>query len=169
MHISKKLAVIAVSGIATITIAGSAFAYLTATGTASGAASVGQASPWTIDHVATGGAPNGLLPGSGAEQAVSYTINNVSDGVQHLNQVAVTVQTEADGTTVSGIPGCLAGWFNISTSFYNGNATVQFAPLGSFAGHTSRTGFAKLSMNNNGDVNQDACQGKSIPVILSAS
>ncbi|HVW35088.1 MAG TPA: hypothetical protein VHL53_21325 [Acidimicrobiia bacterium] len=165
MKISKKLAVIAASGLASITVAGGAWAYFTATGTGSGTATVGTSSPWNIHDVSTSGAPAGLTPG-GWQQAVNYTITNDSNGVQNLNAVAVTVKADDEHPdSVSGAPGCLTSWFDVMTSF-NG---ADFAPLGSFNGGASKTGKAVVSMNNGGGVNQDACQGAEIPVVISAS
>jgi hypothetical protein len=165
VNISKKLAVIAASSLAAITAAGGAFAYFTADGTGDGAATVGAASPWRIDNVATSGAPGGLLPGWGGQQAVGYRITNDSAGDQYLNSVVVTVKTEPNSTSVLGAPGCLASWFNVMTSF----GGTDFAPLGNFDGSVSRTGRAVLGMNDGGGVNQDACQNKPIPVLISAS
>ena len=165
MNISKKLAVLAASGLATITVAGGAFAYFTATGEGSGAATVGNESPWRIHNVNTDGAPTGLLPGWGGQQAVNYTVTNDSDGVQRLNSVAVTIKRDAtDPASVFGAPGCLASWFNVMTSW----SGADFAPLGSFNADQSRTGKAVLGMSNV-DASQDACKGKNIPVIISAS
>lgn len=164
MRLSKKIVSGVVGGVAVLTIAGTAFAFLTATGSADGAATTGSSSPWKIDGVATTGAPSGLLPGSGAQQAVGYTITNVNDGVQKLNGVTVTVKTDADGTSVLGAPGCQASSFSVMTSWDG----ADFAPLGEFNGHQSKTGHAVIGMNNL-HVDQDACQNISVPVLISAS
>ncbi|HEY4408940.1 MAG TPA: hypothetical protein VGO87_03590 [Acidimicrobiia bacterium] len=163
MRISKKISSGIIAGVATITIAGTAFAFLTATGTAEGAATTGSASPWKIDGVVTSGQPSGLLPGSGAQQAVNYTITNVNDGVQALNAVTVAVKTADDGS-VLGAPGCPASSFSVMTSWQG----QDFAPLGEFNGHASKSGHAVIGMNNL-HVNQDACQNINVPVLISAS
>ncbi|MCA1842582.1 MAG: hypothetical protein LC792_05220 [Actinobacteria bacterium] len=161
MRLSKKLVSGIVAGVATVTIAGTAFAYLTATGTADGAVKTGSSSPWKIDGVATLGGD--LLPGNGFQQAVNYTITNVSGGVQKLNAVSATVKTDADGS-VLGIPGCPADSFYVMTSWQG----QDFAPLGEFNGGAAKAGHVVLGMNNL-HVNQDACQNHNIPVLISAS
>lgn len=163
MRLSRKMVSGIVAGVAVLTIAGTAFAFLTATGTADGAATTGSSSPWKIDGVATSGQPSGLLPGSGAQQAIGYTITNVNGGVQNLDAVAATVATAEDGSVV-GHPGCPASSFSIMTSW----AGTDFAPLGQFNSGQSKTGHVVVGMNNL-NVNQDACQNISVPVVLSAS
>ena len=160
---SKKIASAIGAGVAAFALAGSAFAFLTATGSADGAATTGASSPWKIDQVTTSGQPSGLLPGSGAQQAVNYTITNVNDGVQKLNAVTVTLKTDGNGS-VLGAPGCPADSFSVMTSWQG----QDFAPLGEFNGHSFKTGHAVIGMNNL-HVNQDACQNISVPVLISAS
>ena len=111
----------------------------------------------------TSGQPSGLLPGSGAQQAIDYTITNVNGGVQSLNAVAATVPADANGSVV-GHSGCPASSFSIMTSW----AGTDFAPLGEFNSQQSKTGHVVIGMNNL-HVNQDACQNISVPVVLSAS
>src|SRR5205807_1829074 len=77
----------------------------------------------------------GLLPGSGAQQAIDYTITNVNGGVQSLNAVAATVPADANGSVV-GHSGCPASSFSIMTSW----AGTDFAPLGEFNSQQSKTG-----------------------------
>jgi uncharacterized protein YraI len=161
MRLSRKMVSGIVAGVAILTIGGTAFAYLTATGTANGAVTTGSSSPWKIDGLTTSG--GNLLPGNGFQQAIGYTITNVSGGVQNLGAVTAAVPTASDGSVV-GIPGCPANSFYVMTSFNN----QDFAPLGEFNGGASKTGKVILGMNNL-HVNQDACQNQSIPVTISAS
>ena len=160
---SKKIASAIGAGVAAFALAGTGFAFLTATGSADGAATTGVSSPWKIDGVNTTGQPSGLLPGSGAQQAVNYTITTVNDGVEKLNAVSVTIKTDGDGS-VFGAPGCTADSFSVMTSW----AGADFAPLGEFNGHSIKTGHAVIGMDNL-HVNQDKCQNISVPVVISAS
>ncbi len=166
MQISKKLAIVAASGLATITVAGGAFAYFTANGTGNGAVKVGSNSPWKFQDVARSG---GDINPNGFQQAITYNLKNESTGTQFLNGVSAEVTPDATNSDwVSGVPNCLRSWFDIQTSF----GGVSFAPVGLFNASAVKSGKVVLQMNNGGPgagINQDACQNQLIPVTLTAN
>ena len=169
MRISKKLAVIAASGIATVTIAGGAFAFYTASGSATGATTLGTASPWLVSGVTVSG---GAMNPAGFQQRVDYTVKNTSTGTQNLGSVVVSVANNGAGDplTVLGHPGCLVSWFDIQQRPYPAEpAAIHSITLGDYAAGVSHSGSSLIQMNNGGSVNQDACQGISLPVVVSAS
>jgi hypothetical protein len=169
MQISKKLATIVASGIATVSIAGGAFAYFTATGSATGATTLGTASPWLVSGVTASG---GAMNPAGFQQRVDYSVKNTSTGTQNLGSVVVSVANNGSGDPLSvlGHPGCLVSWFDIQQRPYPAEpAAIHSITLGDYTSGTTHTGSSLIQMNNGGSVNQDACQGISLPLVVSAS
>ncbi|WP_375479488.1 hypothetical protein [uncultured Jatrophihabitans sp.] len=141
-------AVIAVGG-------GISFAYWTADGTGTGAATTGTSTGFTV----AGGTPTGgpLAPGGGAE-SVPFTVTNPGAGEQLLSAVTATI-ANADGSAWTAVPGCSADDYTVATP------VVGFGEI--VAGGTS-DGAVSVSMNDTG-LNQDACQGVSVPLYFVAS
>jgi hypothetical protein len=139
------------------------YAYFTGEGTGTGSAEVGTASPWDVTDITTAGPA--LLPNSGT-QTVSYTITNASDGQQSLNAVEVTLADDGGNVLNSEaedapVEGCLVSWFVVD------NTGAPTTPA-SLAGGASVTGSATVTMSDPG-VNQNACQGVSPQIIVTAS
>ncbi len=158
MRLSKKLAIAAVSTVAAVGIATSAFAYFTASGTGNGSVTVGSASDWTVDGISTSG--GALLPGSGT-QIVSYKVTNPSAGHQSLSSAAVSVMHDANGNILAaadGAPvvGCMASWFPVDNA--------DHALFQDYEGGASDAASASISMTNTG--NQDSCQGKAPKLVI---
>lgn len=160
----KKLAVGAAVAAGVLGISVGAFAYWTSTGTGAGSATTGSATAWGVSTSTSGGP---LFPGSGIE-TVSYTITNNGAGVQALNSVVVTVDSDLSGdvlSTATGNPpiaGCKAAWFAVT------DTAVAGAPLNLASGGTY-PGSSTIVMNNLTTVNQNACQNKSFTVTATAS
>jgi archaellum component FlaG (FlaF/FlaG flagellin family) len=127
-----------------------AYAYFTSTGSGNGSASVGSAASWavTVSHDSSAA----LFPGSGSE-TLTYTIKNVGGGNQELNAVSISV---ADAG------GCLGSWF---TATDNGG---DHAVPSTMAPGAVDTGTLRISLNETNS-DQDACQGISPQVTVSAS
>lgn len=162
-HFNKKyVAGAAAAGLA-MGAGGFAAAYFTATGTGTGHASVGHATPFTLTQKPLTG---DLYPGT--FQTVDFTINNAGQGIQHwaINTTQVTVATTdgniitanqvaaATGTTVGkGVAGCKASWFSPSVP----------ASLGGNLGPGGHSTFSVTVSMTNGTTgtngtNQDPCE-----------
>jgi hypothetical protein len=133
---------------------GAAFAYWSATGAGTGAATAGHDVNFTVTSQAAAGGP--LSPG-GPSQTVSFTVANPGTGVQKLNTVAVTVATST-GTAWTAVTGCSAADFTVTPSIVPG----EIAPGGSVSGTVT------VTMNNLSS-NQDGCKGVTVPLYFSAS
>jgi hypothetical protein len=174
MQISKKLAIVAASGLATITIAGGAFAFFTDSGTGTGTATIADSTPWLVT---SGAAQGGALAPDGFQQRVDYTVKNQSTGTQNLGNVTVSVANNgATGSAddVLGFPGCKVSWFDIQQRPYAAenlaNPTAAHSiTLGDYRGGVSHTGSSLIQMNNGGSVNQNACGGITLPLVVTAS
>jgi hypothetical protein len=169
VQISKKLAVLAASGLATITVAGGSYAYFTASGSGNGTATVGTSSPWAVTHTLTAG---GAMNPGGFQQRVDFSVKNNSTGVQNLGSVVLSVPNNGpgDALSVQDNPGCLVSWFDIQQRPYAAEpATPHSITLGDIAGGATRTGSSLIQMNNGGSVNQDACKGITLPLVITAS
>lgn len=150
----KRGTVIATAAVLTLAGAGAAFAYWTSTGTGSGTATTGTSTAFTI---ASDPAVGTITPG-GVGQTVEFTVTNPADTAQYLTSVAVTL-AGADGVAWVPAVGC---------SIDDYVATVTTAPTAADipAGGTA-TGTATVTLTNTG-VNQDACQGQTVPLYFSA-
>jgi hypothetical protein len=156
---NKKVAAIGLAAGLVLGGAGAAFAYFTSTGNATGDASVGSATPWTVNVASD--TSNALLPGSGTE-TLTYTITNASSGTQELNGVAVSVGNSGPAGA------CLGSWFT-ATDNGSTNGVTPGGVSADLAGGASDTGTITVSLNDSG-TNQDACEGlTSVPVTVNAS
>lgn len=135
-----------------------AYAYFTSTGNGSGTASVGSAANWVV--TVTNDTSNGLYPGSGSE-TLTYKITNPGPAQQELNAVAVSVANS--GTSGA----CLGSWFT-ATDNGSTNGVTPGGASGNLASGAFDTGTITIVLNDSGS-NQDACQGVSPSVTVSAS
>jgi hypothetical protein len=150
-----KRAAIALTAILTLAGGASAFAYWTTIGSGTGEATTGQSVEFTIT---TGASVGEIAPGNAGE-AIGFTVSNPSAGPLTLSAVAVTL---ADSTGTAWVPptGCLIADFT---------ATVTTAPSwGPIAAGGTVTGTATVTLANTG-VNQNACQGVTVPLYFAAS
>ena len=135
-------------------LAGSAFAYFTANGSGSGAATVGSASAITLDGTITGD----LYPG-GAPAAVSVKVTNPGSGSQHVGSVHL-VSIAAD----AGHAACDTSVSGTTPAFTMSDISVN----GLVAGGANTTVSGSLQMNDTG-VSQNACQGAALTLTLSSN
>lgn len=153
-HGSKRI-VVAFVAVLALAGAGIAFAYWTSTGTGDGTANTGVATAFTI----TSDTPVGTIAPGNAGQTVGFTVTNPSPGPLYLNVVTVTL-ANADGTPWVPPTGCLIEDFT---------ATISTPPpVGDVPGGGSVGGEATVTLDNTA-VNQDACQGVSVPLYFVAS
>lgn len=149
---------IAALAVAVLVGSGVAFAYFTSSGSGTGSAKVGRSSSWTVvPDTATGT----MLPGSG-DSTFTYTVENPSSATQHLNATSAAVDADAQGDITedgNAVAGCKASWFHATDT--------SPAPADVAAGD-SVSGSVTVTMDESG-TNQDACQGSSPDITVSAS
>jgi len=152
VRISRKLVVLAASGITLVALAGTAFAYWTASGSGTASAAVRSTNPSTV--TLHGSAAPGLFPGSSV--AVSFTADNndanqaIAVGTIHLVSVA------AD----SGHSAC-------DTSAFHMSDVVSGQKLAAGAAAVALTAGGTLAMDNTA-ANQDSCKGATMTLTLSS-
>lgn len=154
---TKKFAIVGIAAALVIGGGGAAFAYWTAQGTGTGTATTGNSVDFTVTSVAPVGDP--LFPG-GPEQTVTFTVANdgAGAGPQTLTSVTVSV-ANADGSAWTAVSGCSAADYAIGTP------SVVY---GEIASGDDVSGTVTITMNNLG-TDQNACQGKTVPLYLVAS
>jgi hypothetical protein len=152
----KRFAVL--GAVAILAMAGIAVAYFTSTGSGTGSATVGSATAFKVTVSAPTGGP--LYPGSGSEN-LAYSVKNEGSGAQNVNSTSASVASEGGNITQGGVPvvGCKASWFTAVDS--------SPAPV-SLKGGESASGSVEVTMQDSG-TNQDACQGTSPDITVSAS
>jgi hypothetical protein len=145
MKVSRKVKVALGGAVASIAIAGAAFAYFTTTGTGTVSGAVGTSAALTI----TGTSATTLYPGT--TSAVSFSVNNPSTGHQYVTTIHL------DSVT-TGVSGCNPTWFTMPDVTAN-----QDIPAGGAAIIAPGT----LTMAN-AAANQDACKSASLTLNLSS-
>lgn len=152
----KRFAVL--GAVAILAMAGIAVAYFTSTGSGTGSATVGSSTAFKVTVAAATGGP--LYPGSGSEN-LAYTVKNEGSGAQNVNSTSATVASEGGNITQGGVevPGCKASWFTATDT--------SPAPV-NLKGGESASGSVEVTMQDSG-TNQDACQGTSPDITVSAS
>jgi hypothetical protein len=157
----KKRVYVALTVVASLAIAASAFAYFTSSGSGTGSATVGSSTAFTVAVAPATGGP--LFPGSGT-QTLTYTVHNPSSGNQNLSGTTAAVASSAGNITSGGtaVPGCLAADFTAT------NTAPTPLPQNLAGGANSTTGSVAVTMQDSG-ANQNACQGKTPDITVSAS
>jgi hypothetical protein len=158
IKLTKKRAIATLIAIGALIVAGGAFAYFTASGSATGQAAVGSSSPWTVAFGSTTGT---MYPGAGAA-VMPYTVTNASTGHQKLATTTASVNADANGNVTSNgttVTGCQATWFTAT------NTAPSAADL---AGGAQASGSVSVAMAD-AAVNQNACQGVTPDITVSAS
>jgi hypothetical protein len=154
---TKKRAVVALSVVASLAVAGAAVAYFSTSGTGTGQAKVGTNTAFNVTFGTTTGT---MYPGTGTS-TVPYTITNpTGSGVQNLSSTNVAVAS--DGTNIldhgAAVTGCLASWFT----------AVDHPPVyGEIADGGNKIGNATVTMS---DVNssQDLCKTHTPDITVNA-
>jgi hypothetical protein len=164
---SKKVVAIGLAAGITLGLGGAAFAYFTASGSGSAAASVGTTGTWGV--VSSGPASGSMYPGQGTSTD-GFTITNLGNGNQAIASagglIATVTADPANGEVVSGgsdVAGCFATWFVPTV----GTPSVAYGT--SIAPNAMETVSVNVTMTDPAGVSQDACEGVSPMVSLAAS
>ncbi|MGO9582703.1 MAG: hypothetical protein ACLP36_07840 [Acidimicrobiales bacterium] len=171
---TKKIVTVGVAAALVLGIGGAAFAYFTTTGSGTGSAPIGDASPLTVTvGTPTGGAlfPTSFTDGNRVVDTVTYTVTNPGDGNVNLSTVVMEVTPGFSYTDAAGDPACTAVDFSI-----NGQAvgTPAIAALDvtlngvSDSPNNVYNGSFTIQMVENG-ANQDSCQSGSVPLTVTAN
>ena len=148
MQLTHKIKVAIVASVASLAIAGAAFAYFTTTGGGEGEGTVGTSTALVL----TGTVEDLLYPGT--ESQVTFTVDNASTGHQFLTTIHL------DGVTTDNVA-CPGSDFTMPDV----NASQDLA---SGTG-ISVTAEGTITMANHVAVNQDACKDAVITLDLSST
>jgi hypothetical protein len=146
---TKRRKIAAISVLAVLAIAGSAFAYFTTTGSGTGAATVGTSTALTL-HGTIG---TTLYPGT--TSPVTFTVDNTSNGAQNVGTI-----TLASVTVDSGHTGCVVADFTMPDVVAN-----QEFPKGNGQAVTAQ-GTVTMADTN---VSQDLCKTATITLHLTSN
>lgn len=155
LWISKKRALLAISAVGVLAVAGIAIAYFTSTGSGTATATVGSGSAVTIK----GTVSSTLYPGGSSP--VTFTIDNPSSAKQRVGTITLTgIAVDAGHSTCSkvitgGNPDFTMPAVVVNSTFASGN-NQSVTPTGT------------LTMNDTG-ISQDACQGATLTLSLASN
>jgi hypothetical protein len=166
-----RIAVIGAAAALALAGAGTAFAYFTATGSATGNSTVGSAVNWNVSEQNTTGT---MYPGSGTSVLTFKVLNN-SNGPQDITSLTPVVDN--DGATPPNIvvgptpsptpvPSCAADWFTATLASPSTPPTAS-TPISVGSGD-SVTVTVDVTMTNENQ-SQDACEGALPDVSLSVN
>ena len=168
---TRKRVVAALSLIAVLAVAGSAYAYFTSTGNGTGSGTVGAATNWGVATTTSGGP---LYPGvSATDQTAHLTITNNGSGKQELNAFTISVAGSGGSTWTSSTTNyptenaCSAADFALGGQASSGSYTVSGIADDLAPGATYTT-TVNMHMLDTG-VPQDNCQNVTAPLYISAS
>lgn len=169
MNINKKR--VAIFGtVAAVAISGTgvAYAFFTSTGTGAGSATAGTSVAWSITDTATTGSPLApvAITDAGPLQTATFKVQNNGTGVQHLNQVKVSIKA-SNGDPWTAVPGCSASDFSLNDAAV-GSSVLLSVDADLAATVKSATQSVTIKMVDNGS-NQDACKNASVPLYYEAS
>jgi hypothetical protein len=173
MTITRSKIVVALGTLGALAVGAIAVAYFTgADGSGTGSAAVGSSTAWSVS-VNSGSAtfaPSGytaIYPGSGT-QTIPFTVTNNGKGAQNLKSLSYVIKNDgaspaiAETSTGTVITGCQASWFAAGANSGNGSLPSDLAAAGAYSGKVD------VTMSDSGG-NQDACQGASPGVVVTAS
>ena len=172
----KRIAAVALSGAIILGTGGIAAAYFTSTGSGTGSATVGSATTWTVGETAGSSTGGPLFPdhaiGGANIQTDGYTVTNAGSGSQSLTNVTIKVATLTGAAwssrTNTSLPACTAADFSVGASAV-GSTYTDTALAGDYtAGETNATGSVTVELIDN-SLNQDNCQGVTVPLYFVAS
>jgi hypothetical protein len=176
---NKKLLVVGVVVALILGIGGAAFAYFTTTGSGTGSAPIGSASPLTValgtgsfNHGATGLLPAALTDGNAVIETVPYTVTNEGEGDVGLTSVQIDVTPGFTYTDAASDPACTAADFSLNGQLPGTPVTVTGLNLTlngvSDAPNNAYASSFTIQMVENG-ANQDSCEGGSVPLTVTAN
>lgn len=146
----KKRVILALSVLATLVVASSAYAYWTTTGSGSGSASVASSNGTVTLHASFAG---GLTPG--ASEPVSFTADNPGSSSLYVGTVTSVVSIDSLHS------GCLASDFTVPPVAEN--QRIAAGASGVALANNSSIAFADTGAN------QDACKGATVTLTLSSN
>jgi hypothetical protein len=159
-RITKKRAIVALTVVAALAVAGGAIAYFTAGGTGTGSASVGSASNVKVNQTSS---ISGLYPGA-TPVALSGNFDNTGSGPVNIGSVTAVVSgvTALAGNdhATNGKPDCTTNDFEIGGTSNNPGSIPTGTSVGAWNNLT-------VDMKETG-ANQDNCQGASIQITYTA-
>lgn len=179
--------------------AGAAFAYFTASGSGNATAQTGSTNThsgtkgWTVS--VTGDSTDNLFPGtaagSGGKASLSFTITNATAGNLGLGNVDIEVAQDGSGNVLadpsnasSGVSGCQASWYDLdgtgtpsdanasatsASLTYSSNPVSPHTTLVDVASGGVVSGTATLTLVDDSTQTQDACQGVTPSIVVTAS
>jgi hypothetical protein len=183
----KRIAVVVLAAGLVAAASGAAAAYFTSTGSGTGNVTVGVATNWAVGETGTPtGGPlvpdykigfccqggGGIGTGTPHLQTDTYYVNNpASGGDQNLTSVQISVansdgsawSSQTDGTK----PACTAADFSVGGQAV-GSVWTDTSLAGFFNPGQSKYGTVTVQMIDNG-LNQDNCQGLTVPLYFYAS
>jgi hypothetical protein len=175
LFMTKKIVVVGAAVAVTIGASTAAFAFFSSTGNGAGSASVGSATVWEVHQsAATTGGP--LFPDAVGGfihnvETDKYLVSNNSNGSQYLTSVVVSI-ANADNSAWSAQaditkPACTASDFSVGGQAV-GTPWTDASLQGDLPAHSGGYGNVTVEMIDNG-LNQDNCQGVTVPLYFSAS
>jgi hypothetical protein len=172
-RILRKKRVFVGATIATLALAGGAFAYFTSSGTGTGTATVGSATSWTVGetvHISGGPLYPDATIGTGHIETDQYKVAN-GPNPQTLTSVEIKV-AEPNGSPWSSQangakPACNAGDFSVGEKAV-GTTDTDTSLAGPFTSGQEKYGTVTVQLIDNG-ANQDNCQGVTVPLYFYAS
>jgi hypothetical protein len=158
---TKKIVVVGLAAALTLGIAGTAFAYFTATATNTNAYVTVGSPGWSINVSSYSTAP--LYPG-GAGADVYFSVTNTTGGQEYLSSVTVAPTTNGAGAVydLNGtgfVNSCAASWF--TGSYVSGPAAGEYGAGAILYYHY------QVTMSDSG--NQDSCQGLAPQLTITVS
>ena len=159
MRLRNKLAIAAVGTVAAISISTAAFAYWTSSGSGTGSATAGTSSAWNVTSDTASGNP--LTPG-GPVDSIAYHVKNDNSGVQHLNQVSISVSSTSNS-------GCTADDFSVGGELPGvAHVDTDADLIGDILSGATHDSSVTVQMVN-GSGNQNACKGVTVHLAFAAS
>jgi hypothetical protein len=163
----RKIAAVAISSAVILGASGAALAYFTTSGSGTGNGKVGSSTAFAVTVAGYTGGP--IYPGSGSENA-TYTVTNPGPADQLLTSTSAALTTDVGGgvydtTTAAFVDGCKASWFTVT----NHQPTTPAEPATLHASGTATGGSVDLSMPSNSTDNQNACEGLTPQITVSAT
>ena len=173
--LSKKTALLLVTGTVAAVAAVAGYAFFTGTGSSTTSASVGSTAAWTV---AGGSVVGTLYPGVSASSAAQgvvtgASVTNASTSTrQNLGQVVATISGVTTASSGTG-PACATTdfQFNSPGATWTGSGTqaATISPNAALAAGASYTiGDLNVAMVDN-SANQDRCKNQTVTVTFNAS
>jgi hypothetical protein len=168
----RKFVIPAIAGIVALIGAGVAYGFFTTSGSGTGSAAIGDASPLTVAvGTPTGGSlyPASFTDGDRVVDTVDFTVTNPGSGNVNLGTVVAGVTPGWTFTDGAGDPACTAADFSINGQAVGAPAITTGSGVtlngSSDAPNNVYKGSFTIQMVDNG-ANQDSCQSGSVPLTV---